>query len=150
VTLYFLDTSALIKRYIHEVGSVWTQSIIAPSAGNIIAISELARVEVAATLARRRRDGSLSAAAVSALYTAFLAHTQREYLMALLDSTLLTNAVVLADRHTLRTLDSIQLACALYTQLALQELLIFVCADTNLLSAATAEGLTTENPLNHP
>jgi hypothetical protein len=101
VTLYFLDTSALIKRYVSEIGSVWVQSVIAPSSGNIITISELAKVDVAATLARRRRDGSLTPAAV-------------------------------------------------HTHLALQEPLVFICADNNLLAVAATEGLTTDNPLAHP
>jgi uncharacterized protein len=150
LTLYFLDTSALIKRYVSEVGSTWVQSLMAPSTANIIAISELARAEVAATLARRRRDGSLNATAVLALYSSFLSHTQHEYVEILVDSDRLSNAAGLADKYILRTLDSIQLACGLYAQLALQEPTTFVCADNYLLSTAIAEGLTTDNPLLHP
>jgi len=39
VNAYFLDTSALVKRYVPELGSNWIQSITVPAAGNFLAIS---------------------------------------------------------------------------------------------------------------
>jgi uncharacterized protein len=149
VILHFLDTSALIKNYIAEVGSAWLQHLVAPTTGNIIAISAVTRVEVAATLARRRRDGSITPADVVSIYGHFLTQVEHSYLVLEVHTDVLNRAALLADRYVLRSLDAIQLACAIYTQHMLGEPLTFVCADTNLLTVATQEGLTTDNPLLH-
>ena len=65
-----------------------------------------------------------------------------------------TAAGNLCRTHRLRAYDAVQLACAL----ALREQTranklpdpIFVCADNNLLSIASAEGLDIDNPNNYP
>lgn len=56
----------------------------------------------------------------------------------------------LVQRHVLRTLDAIHLACALDAGRSLGVAPIFVTADKHLLAAAAGEGLPTDNPLNHP
>jgi len=55
MTCYFVDTGALVKRYVHEVGSSWTSQLVEPAAGNAILVSEISRVEVAAALAAKQR-----------------------------------------------------------------------------------------------
>jgi len=44
---FFLDSSALVKRYLTETGSFWVQGIAASAAGNTIAVAEITRVEAA-------------------------------------------------------------------------------------------------------
>ena len=66
----------------------------------------------------------------------------------------LTDAVGLLKKYPLRAYDAIQLATALVAirvliQHALPPL-IFVCADQRLSQAAEAEGLSIEDPNNHP
>lgn len=60
----------------------------------------------------------------------------------------------LAERHTLRGYDAVQLAtaCELNALLVSQQLeqITFICADNALLAAANLEGLLTENPNNYP
>jgi cell division protein FtsW (lipid II flippase) len=46
---YFLDSSALIKRYVQERGTAWIRASIDPAAGHHIFAARLALVEVAAT-----------------------------------------------------------------------------------------------------
>ena len=41
VNTYFLDTSALVKRYVPEIGSNWIQSISDVAANNDLTISEI-------------------------------------------------------------------------------------------------------------
>jgi uncharacterized protein len=53
---YFLDTSALVKRHVAEPGHAWVESICDPTAANIVVISEVAIVEMSATLARLSRE----------------------------------------------------------------------------------------------
>ncbi len=60
VNAYFLDTSALVKRYVGEIGSNWIKSITDVATGNQIAIAKITWVEVLSALARRQREGSLS------------------------------------------------------------------------------------------
>jgi predicted nucleic acid-binding protein len=59
----------------------------------------------------------------------------------------------LLDIHPLRAYDAIQLASALAARTRLTEAalapLVFVSADVQLLAAATAEGLTVDNPNTH-
>ena len=59
---YFLDSSALIKRYVQERGTAWIRASIDPAAGHQIFAARLALVEVAATLARQARAGNLTVA----------------------------------------------------------------------------------------
>lgn len=69
-------------------------------------------------------------------------------------SALIDSAIQLTRRQKLRGYDAIHLACALALNkpLATNHLppLTFVAADDNLLAAAQAEGLATENPNEHP
>jgi len=62
-------------------------------------------------------------------------------------------AMNLAERHSLRGYDSVQLAAALELQAvrAANSLspITFVCADDKLNAAATTEGLSVENPSFH-
>jgi predicted nucleic acid-binding protein len=41
MTYYFTDTSALIKRYVREVGTTWIRSITTRSASNIIFVAHI-------------------------------------------------------------------------------------------------------------
>ena len=75
MSLIFVDTSALLKRYIIEPGSQWVRSWIAPTAGNQIIIAEIGITETLATLARFRRERRLSSARFDRLREDFLAHT---------------------------------------------------------------------------
>jgi uncharacterized protein len=86
LTTYFVDSSALVKRYVDEVGSSWVRSWIERPAGNVIVASELVAVEVYSALARRRRDGTLAADAVTLLQNDLLGHVQDEYVIFALDA----------------------------------------------------------------
>ena len=77
----FIDTSALAKRYLGEVGSSWVRAVTAPATGNVVIISELTTVELASLLARRVREGTLSRPDAAALEGAFLLHARTEYLV---------------------------------------------------------------------
>ena len=59
---YFLDTSALMKRYVVEVGSAWVTGLTNPAAGRSVRIASVTRVELLAALYRRVRARTLSLA----------------------------------------------------------------------------------------
>lgn len=65
MSAFFVDTSALAKRYLVETGSNWVLSWVEPPANNVIIISELTFVEMRSLLARCVRDKNLLAAAAA-------------------------------------------------------------------------------------
>lgn len=101
-------------------------------------------------IARRVRGGLIANANAAQLRTDFALHVQNQYLTILLDRAVILEATRLVDTYGLRTLDSIQLACALQARIVLGSLITFISADINLLAAARAEGFAVDNPNSHP
>ena len=154
VNAYFLDTSALVKRYVPELGSNWIQSITVPAAGNFLAISQITWVEVCSAFSRRQREGSLSGDEVDQLMGYFRTDFDNQYEVLEVDRTLIETAGALVMQNPLRAYDSVQLASALRVQSTLVSVpdtqLVFVSADNRLLNIAHSEGLATDNPNNYP
>jgi predicted nucleic acid-binding protein len=67
MALYFLDSSALVKRYISETGSVWVLGLFAAAFNNEIFIAAIAKVEIVAAITRRSRTGSISVTDATAI-----------------------------------------------------------------------------------
>lgn len=154
MTHYFLDSSALIKRYVSEQGAAWVRAISLPSVGNTIVVASVTEVEVFSGVSRRKRESVVSVRSAKAIRLLLNCHVRREYMVVELTPPLIQRAEDLLDKHPLRAYDSIQLASALIANNRLTEAglmpLLFVSADTRLLTAATAEGLTFDDPNAHP
>jgi predicted nucleic acid-binding protein len=158
MTSYFLDTSALVKRYVDfEPGHAWITSLFDPATGNDILISEATLTETAATFCRMARENPprLSPATRDALIALFRQHdTSLDYSAIHVTRAIYIRAGDLCIARPLRAYDAIQLACALTARddalSAHVDPPIFVSADTDLLAAAATEGLVTDNPANHP
>ena len=101
-------------------------------------------------MARRQREGNLSASALVRRQKSFLVHVQKYYTVRDIDADVLAQARQLVVRHPLRTLDAIQLASALTAQTVLGVRLTFISADARLLGIAASEGLATDDPNLHP
>lgn len=155
---YFLDSSALIKRYLSdEPGHAWIAALCAPQAGHDILIAEVTIAEVVAAFCRmvRMTPRRLRPSQRDRLIVVF---RQRDlpssYIVQAVNRSIYEHAGDLCLMHPLRAYDAIQLACALTARddavRAQVALPIFVSADADLLSAATAEGLAADNPGNHP
>jgi uncharacterized protein len=102
-----LDTSSLVKLYVQEDGSEQVVSLVANA--DVVTCSAVAYAECRAALARRRRERTLSAAALPAIVARLDADWQR---FAVVDATsqLARRAGELADRFNLRGFDAIHLA----------------------------------------
>ena len=139
---YFLDSSALVKRYVEETGSDRIDELI-DSLGHGAVISRLAAVEVTAALVRRTRSGDLSPEALEAALTYLEADVERRFHVVELGGAALTRAVDLIRKHGLRAADGIQLACALIArgEQASQRDLTLVSSDAELNTAAAQENL---------
>lgn len=155
MSTFFLDSSALVKRYVSEVGSGWVTALTEFGAGNVIVVAEITRVEVAAALAARHRSGSgFTRSDRDRAVDLLLRHCDREYRIASLTPAVVGKAVGLTQEYRLRGYDAVQLATALIVNSALAATflgtLTFVASDGDLLIAAEAQGLKTENPSGHP
>ncbi len=152
---YFLDTSALVKRQLPEVGHAWVRALCNRRSGHTIVISEAAIVEVIASLCRMARETPprLSSTNRDRFIARFQQQIRRRYVVVDLNRTILTRAATLCRTHPLRAYDAVQIACALTRRdddLATgNPAPIFVCSDANLLAVAQAEGCAVENPNAH-
>ena len=147
---YFLDSSAVVKRYINEPGSEFVGELVDLYEENNVFLAPITRVEVAAAFARRRKGKTLADNdAVSAL-ASFTAELADIYLTIEINADLVIAATDLATKHALRGFDAVQLASALAANRDLigngLDALTFVSADSDLNSTAIAEGLSILNP----
>lgn len=151
---YFLDSSALIKRYVEEPGAAWIREITAPDAGHIIVIAPITRVEIVSGIMRLNREGALTDQAVAAIRFLVDRHARGEFVVIALTEEIVARAEDLLERYVLRASDAIQLASALESNVQIAKdappRLEFVSADARLLAAAIGEGLTTIDPNTHP
>ena len=154
VNAYFLDTSALVKQYVPEIGSDWILSITDPATNSDLVISQITWVEVHSAFARRLRDGSLSAERFDLIGQKVREDFENEYRVIDVDQTLIETAAELVMQHPLRAYDAVQLASALRFQSTLvlvpETQLVFVSADNRLLNIAQSAGLAIDNPNNYP
>ena len=159
MAVYFLDSSAVVKRYVIETGSAWVNGLVVDKNAdgtlrNRVYLSSITFVEVTAALVRRSRGGSLSAADLEASLTRFRRDASRVYRMLRLTAAHLKRAAQLTEKHGLRGYDAVQLAAALganeVTIAAGLPPIIFISADTELLAAASAEGFPVDDPNLHP
>jgi predicted nucleic acid-binding protein len=150
VNVYFLDSSALVKRYVTETGSSWIQTIADQAAGHTLVVARITWVEVLAAFARLQRESNLPSTDIATAVRAFYYDWDAQYEVVELDAALAQEAGQLVQQHPLRAYDSVQLASALrllplFAQTNAASLL-FVSADKRLLAVAQTAGLTVENP----
>jgi uncharacterized protein len=154
VNAYFLDTSALVKRYIVEIGTPWIQTITNPTTQNILLISRLTCVELSSAIARRKREATLTPDQATQLNLIVQDHFTTQYQIVELNSRITDLARELCDRQSLRAYDAVQLASALIVQPIIQQdirqTLTFLSADNRLIHAAQQENLAAENPNQQP
>nr|MBN1230080.1 type II toxin-antitoxin system VapC family toxin [Anaerolineae bacterium] len=153
MTHFFLDSSALVKRYLPEQGTIWIRSLFARNSGNRIIVAQIAAVEVISGVSRRKREGHITAEHAHAVRQLMGRHFRDEYLTIGLTESITSQAKDLVEMYPLRAYDAVQLASALESnnRLTAADLqpLIFIASDTQLLEVAVAVGLAVENPNNH-
>ncbi|MEX0806003.1 MAG: type II toxin-antitoxin system VapC family toxin [Candidatus Binatia bacterium] len=136
--MIYLDTSALIKRFVNEKGSALAESLV--QGKGAIATAKIAYAEIFACLTRKLREGNVS----KTQYALACRQFERDwhaYLRVELGDDILLLARDLIQRHPLRGYDAVHLASALRLKIALGEEITFAAADERLLKAAEAEKL---------
>lgn len=151
---YFLDSSAIVKRYVTEQGQAFILSICDPNNRHDLYISQIALIEVVASMCRRTRENDVTVADRDRFIELFIRDSRKAYGLQLITNTLLISAGNLCRLHRLRAYDAVQLAGALRLRdKALSNQApppIFVSSDNNLINISLAEGLAVENPNNYP
>jgi hypothetical protein len=150
---FYLDASALVKRYLAETGSAWVESICADEEGIAIAIAHFGLVETAAAFAAKQRGQFITSSEHESVLADLLRDAKSRYRLVAVGPAIIDSAIQLTRRQKLRGYDAIHLACALALNRPLVEndlpALTFVGADSDLLTAAAAEGLAIDNPNLH-
>lgn len=157
---YFFDSSAIVKRYHREPGTAWVQELCEPRNHLPIYLSQLAEVEVVSALRRLGRNNNLHPSSIAAMQNTFERHLSLSdpsraiplYLLVTVSPAILSLAAALCTQYwelrpyPLRSLDAIQLACAIAAARGIPDELVFVTADTRLLAIAPLEGFQVINP----
>ncbi len=147
MAIYYLESSALVKLYIHEPGTQRLLALAASDAGHRFSMLFLAPVEFRAAVRRRQRNKDIAARAADALLESFREHAEGRFLIQPFSDALTDVASALIDGYGLRGYDAMQLAgYILLRSVSVMDEPIFVCADKALLSAARNEGCAVMDP----
>ncbi len=144
MTVYYFDSSAVVKLYIPESGSQVVDSIFRDGSCNIV-FAKIGVVEVAAAIFKHRRMGHLTSAQSRLLCGRFITDCEERFTLLGLDDEIVRLGVELVERHPLRGYDAVHLATAIELNEAIRREgfppLTFVSADRLLNRAAEQEGL---------
>lgn len=145
MAIYFLDSSALVKRYISETGSTWVVELFNPVLDNAFFV---------AAITRRARNGSIAAADATLVCNQLRSDLQTSYQVIEITEEIINSGMTLAETQGLRGYDAVQLAagCTLNELCVVNGLspIVFVSSDEELNLAAVNEGLLIENPNHYP
>lgn len=142
MTTYFIDTSALLKRYLKEVGSPVVSAIFEEYADRYV--SAMGLLECLSNLHRLHAvDKSVSARQLGLLQAAVSSDIEsRKYVVANATPADIESASQLLSRQYLTAVDSLQMAMAV----SLGPGVTFVSSDAKLNRVAEKQGLTVINP----
>jgi predicted nucleic acid-binding protein len=141
--MLYVDSSALVKKYVLESGSDRVLKLLAQS--GMAVTSKLAYPEILAGLSRKRREKGIA----EKDYRAALADFESDWLALLIiefQDELLPLIKQLLTKHALKGADAVHLASALWIQKAAKEKVSLVASDIQLLRAAKSEKLEIINP----
>jgi predicted nucleic acid-binding protein len=131
--IVYLDTSNLVKLYVHEEGSDEVRALLDRAA--VAATSVIAYAEAGSAFARRCRDRSLTPAEHEKIKAAF--DFDWPHLLTLdVTRELAQLAGEIADSHALRGFDGLHLACYLTLQAQVPDQVVEFSSFDDALNAA--------------
>jgi len=153
MAVYYLDTSALVKRYAQEPGTAWILDLTDIAAENDLYTVRVTGPEMIAALFRKARTGEVSPGEARRSAENFREDWHLQYQIVEVTALVADRAMELAEKHGLRGYDAVQLASALALQQMREAMqlpsLTFVSADTRQREVATVEGFAVEDPNEH-
>lgn len=149
MAIFYLDTSALVKRYKTEEGSEMVDNLYdnLPS-GNSLAISFLTVLEFVSAIGRLLKGGIISDEEFRDTLSTFSQEVE-PFLIRSVDDKIVADALTYVTKHGLKPADSIQLATVIELREMMKgagERVIFVCDDEELAKAGREENLEVINP----
>lgn len=137
--VWFIDSSALVKRYIAETGSPFVRRLfLKGKRSHVFIVSALTYVELIAAFARRKPVQPQSVVQQFVLEWPGMTRIP-------IDHDILARGAELAQLHRLRAADAIQLASALRVSADFPNLRLLT-ADAEMILAGQTESLVVENP----
>ena len=151
MNLFFLDASALAKRYVQESGTSMIDYLFGQILLTRITILFLGALEVISILVRKKNQGRIGTPAFAQALIDFRAQVLQEPALTKITATdpLAIAAIPLIERHSLNATDAVLLQSAIDLAATLRTTgddLVLVGSDQRLLRAAQAEGLLTFDP----
>ena len=148
---FYLDASALVKRYVLEKGSPHVHAILDGVPHNRIYLLNVGAGEVVSIFVRKRNAGSISTASFAQAYVDFATEILRadDIRKQSVSNRLALSSFPLIVAHSINSTDALMLKSALVIARKLRaggDDLVLVASDQRLLRAAGAEGLNTFNP----
>ena len=142
MALYYVDTSALVKRYHIEQGSDRVDRLFGDAGAGLVT-ANFALTELTSALDRKCQEGLLTPEGVIQILAVASQDVLSEFWLLELDRVHVRLSLQLILSHHLRTLDALHLAVIL----SIKDLHpVLVSADVRLLQAADREGIELLNP----
>ena len=135
---FFFDSSSIAKRYIKEEGSEQVDQLFLKA--DSIVVSSICLPEVMSALVRRRREKSLNTVQYNQCKRSIIEDFSA-FDVCQLSPEVIRRSIMLLENAELRTLDALQLACAIEVKGS-----VFVSSDKKQNAAAEKFSLAT-NPV---
>jgi len=154
---FYFDADTQVKRYLAEKGGEWIKALLdATNDGGEPAHEfytvDISQVEVASAIAAAYRTQRIDADTREEAFELHIAESAETYQHLIADAVIQADATCLTQKYPLKAIDAIHVATALQLNRTLSEYelsLTLVSGDHQVLTAAKAEGLPTENPNTH-
>jgi predicted nucleic acid-binding protein len=147
---FYLDASALAKRYFPETGSPLVHAILDNIPVERLHVLNVGVGEVVSILVRKRNAGAISLKYFDQALLDFRAEIVHAAVHKMpITTRLIISAFPLISAHSINSTDAITLKSALTVARKLRSTgddLVLVASDQRLLRSAQAEGLTTFDP----
>ena len=146
--VYYLDTSAIVKRYLEEQGTeVMDRLLDDTGPHNSFYTSWLSILELTSAILRLANGGRLTRDAADTVLARFRQVIGETILLWPVDDSILRAALAVVERHQLHSGDAVHLAtAATIFRLAPDAETILVSSDRELLEAAMGSGMGVLNP----
>lgn len=141
--MIYFDTSALVKKYIIEVGTDKVRAQLKTE--KKVFTSKITYAEVCASFARKQRDNEIEKRQYQKIWRSFTNDWDAIILIEVQEE-LFSLIRRLVESYPLRGADAIHLSSAIWIGEKIGQSLNFVASDNILLNAARNEGLVVINP----